>query len=55
MKDEIRFLREKAEQLRILAGAEPHLAEELRRLADELDEMADRLSGRNSNGNAASH
>ncbi|HKS88112.1 MAG TPA: hypothetical protein VJR70_01610 [Stellaceae bacterium] len=40
MTDHVEFLREKAKQLRALASAEAAIAEELRRLADELDEMA---------------
>ena len=54
MEDDIAFLRRKAEQLRAIAAAEPQLGDNLRRLADELDEMADRLAGRRS-GRGTAH
>jgi hypothetical protein len=39
------FLREKARELRRLAeNAPPQTAEQLHRMADDLEEMADRLS-----------
>jgi hypothetical protein len=53
MEEQIGFLRRKAEQLRAVARSEPHLGESLRRMADELDVMADRLAGFPSDGEAA--
>ena len=40
MDDYVEFLREKAKQLRSLASAEAAIAEELRRIAEDLDELA---------------
>ena len=40
MNDAIKFLRRSAEELRELASSAPDISEQLRRLADELDEVA---------------
>jgi hypothetical protein len=50
MDDEIRFLRDAAEELRRLANLSPEIADQLLRLADELDGEARRLESRGSAG-----
>jgi hypothetical protein len=50
MDDEIRFLRDAAEELRRLANLSPEIADELLRLANELDAEAHRLEGRGRMG-----
>ena len=40
MKDQIEFLYQKAEELRLMAGGAPEVAEKLRRLAEDLEERA---------------
>jgi len=46
MDEEIRFLRDAAEELRRLANLSPEIAEQLLRLAGELETEARRLEGR---------
>jgi hypothetical protein len=48
--DEIRFLRDAAEELRQLATLSPEIAGELRRLATELDVQARRLEDQGQAG-----
>jgi hypothetical protein len=45
MDNEIRFLRDAAEELRRLANLAPEIADQLHRLANELDTEARRLEG----------
>jgi hypothetical protein len=44
MKDRVEFLYRKAEQLRVMAGGAPEIAEKLRRLAEDLEARAAELS-----------
>jgi hypothetical protein len=44
MTDEIAFLQEAAAELRAIATAAPKIAEDLRRMAEELDEKAAELA-----------
>lgn len=44
MRGFVEFLQQKAEQLRIIAGGAPEIAEQLRRLAADLEEKAAELS-----------
>jgi hypothetical protein len=46
MQDEIRFLRDAAEELRRLANLSPEIAGQLLRLANELELEASRLENR---------
>ena len=46
MDDEIRFLRDAADELRRLANLSPEIAEQLQRLAGELEAEATRLESR---------
>jgi hypothetical protein len=50
MDDEIRFLRDAAEELRRLANLSPEIGEQLLRLAGELDAEAHRLESRSRPG-----
>lgn len=50
MDDEVRFLRDAAEELRRLANLSPEIAEQLFRLATELDVEARRLRERRRPG-----
>jgi hypothetical protein len=45
MMDEIAFLYEAAAELRAIAFAAPDIAEELRRMAHDLEDQADELAG----------
>lgn len=45
MREEIRFLRDAANKLRELASAAPEVAEQLRLMADDLENEARRLEG----------
>jgi hypothetical protein len=46
MDEEIRFLRDAADELRRLANLSPEIAEQLQRLAGELEAEATRLESR---------
>jgi hypothetical protein len=48
MRDESEFLFEKAEELRAIAGSAPDIAPDLRRLAENPEERASRISQRRS-------